>query len=93
MEPTLREDDWIIVDRRAYRAARPRVGDVVLARDPRDATRELVKRVARVDLHGDAWLLGDNGPRSTDSRVFGAVPTEAITGQVRMRYWPAPRRL
>ena len=88
MAPALRPGDWIIVDRQAYRRRMPRRGDVVLARDPRDPSRELVKRVDRVDLHGDAWLLGDNEAESTDSRTFGSVPTDAIAGRVRWRYWP-----
>jgi nickel-type superoxide dismutase maturation protease len=88
MAPALRPGDWIIVDRRAYRGRLPLRGDVVLARDPRDPSRELVKRVGRVDLHGNAWLLGDNEAESTDSRTFGLVPSVAIVGRVRWRYWP-----
>lgn len=92
MVPTLCPGDFVLVDRFAYRGRVPRRGDIVVARDPRDAERLLVKRVARVDLHGMVWLEGDNGDASTDSRTFGAVPLDHIEGRVVFRYWPLFRR-
>jgi len=51
-----------------------RVGDVVVVRDPRDASRWLLKRcVAR--SRGRLELRGDNAGASTDSRDFGSVAT------------------
>jgi signal peptidase I len=39
-----------------------------------------------------AWFLaGDDRGESADSRVRGPVPTEAITGIVKYRYWPLKR--
>lgn len=90
MASALRPGDFVVVDIRRRRRP-PRPGQVVLARDPRDASRTIVKRVVRTDLHGGAWLLGDNADWSTDSRVFGAVPASAIVGRVRWRYWPLSR--
>ena len=57
----------------AVRPWRPiRVGDVVVARDPRNQTRWVVKRcVARTRSMLD--LRGDNPTMSTDSREFGLV--------------------
>src|SRR6185369_17714350 len=52
MSPVLREGDWVVVDMKAYRGAAPRRGHVVIASDPRDPERSIVKRVAAVDLHG-----------------------------------------
>jgi nickel-type superoxide dismutase maturation protease len=92
MAPALNPGDWIAVDRQAYSSQAPRPRHVVLARDPRAPSRTLVKRVHHIDLHGRAWLLGDNEAASTDSRTFGPVMPEAILGRVRWRYWPIKRR-
>jgi hypothetical protein len=62
----------------ALRRWRPiRIGDVVVVRDPRDASRWLLKRcVAKVGSTLD--LRGDNASSSTDSRDFGLVATRAV---------------
>lgn len=91
MRPLLAPGEMLVADRGVYRDYRPAAGDVVLARDPRDPVRLLVKRIDHLDLHGNAWLLGDNAAASTDSRVFGAVPLDAIAARVRWRYWPLSR--
>ena len=79
MLPTLSPGQLLLVDRR--RAGR--VGDVVLALDPRSGV-EVVKRLTAIEADG-FWLEGDaHDPRtaasSADSWVFGAVP--ALTGVV-----------
>jgi nickel-type superoxide dismutase maturation protease len=87
MLPTLRPGDRLLV----VRTARPaRVGEVVLALDPRDAGRELVKRVAAVEREG-VTLHGDNPAFSTDGRTFGTLPSEAIRWRVVVRWWPLDR--
>ncbi|MCO5203197.1 MAG: nickel-type superoxide dismutase maturation protease [Chloroflexi bacterium] len=92
MMPALEPGDWLIVER-VRRGGRPvRPGDIVLAGDPREQARTLVKRVVRIDEDGLAWLEGDNPAESTDSRHFGAVGVDEILGRVRWRYWP-PRRV
>jgi nickel-type superoxide dismutase maturation protease len=88
MAPTLEPGDRLVVVRSRRR---PRTGDVVLALDPRDAGRELVKRVARVDDAGGLTLRGDNAAFSTDARAFGALPVSAIRWRVAVRYWPMRR--
>ncbi len=88
MTPALDPGDYVIVDRAAYRHRLPRRGQVVLARDPRDPAREVVKRVDRTDLHGDIWLSGDNPEASTASETFGPVRRDVLIGRVRWRYWP-----
>jgi nickel-type superoxide dismutase maturation protease len=86
MSPALLPEDRLLVVRAA-----PRAGDIVLAHDPRDPRREVIKRVANVDTSG-VTLRGDNPAASTDARTFGAVPLAAVEWRVVARYWP-PRRV
>lgn len=37
---------------------------------------------------GYFWAMGDNRTNSSDSRVFGAVSAESVTGRAVFRYWP-----
>ncbi len=87
MAPTLLPGDRLLAIRLG-RAAR--AGDVVLAPDPRDPGRELVKRVASIDGAG-IRLRGDNPAFSTDARVFGAIPPAVVRWRIAARYWPIRR--
>jgi signal peptidase I len=40
---------------------------------------------------GQYFLVGDNRGLSCDSRVYGAVPKNAVIGRVFMTYWPLGR--
>ena len=40
---------------------------------------------------GCIWVMGDNRTNSKDSRWFGAVPVENVTGIAVFRYWPLNR--
>jgi nickel-type superoxide dismutase maturation protease len=89
MEPTFRDGDWLLV-RRLRRAAR--AGELVVAADPRDPGRLLVKRVRSVS--GDRVTIeGDHADpaESTDSRQFGPIPGSAIVGRPVFRYAPLSR--
>lgn len=92
MAPTLAGGDCLVVDRKAFARRLPRPGEVVVARDPREPARELVKRVRDVEPGAGAWLEGDDSSASTDSRTFGYVPMDLVVGRVRLRYWPALAR-
>ena len=37
---------------------------------------------------GHIWCMGDNRTNSLDSRYFGAVPVDSITGHAFFTYWP-----
>jgi nickel-type superoxide dismutase maturation protease len=91
MAPTLLPGDRLLVEAVSYRLRPPRTGEVVLAADPRQPDRELVKRVAAVSTDG-LELAGDAPDASTDSRAFGPVPSTSIRWRVVCRYWPIGRR-
>ena len=40
---------------------------------------------------GSCFVLGDNRPRSSDSREFGLVPLGYVRGRVDLRLWPPAR--
>ncbi len=40
---------------------------------------------------GSYFVLGDNRPRSSDSREFGLVPEAFVRGRVDLRLWPPDR--
>ena len=86
MAPALLPGDRLLI----ARIGSPRTGAVVLAADPRDPRRELVKRVAGFDA-GRVMLRGDNAAASTDARTFGTLPRSAVRWRVLGRYWPLER--
>ena len=92
MAPALLPGDRLLVESRSYLSRPPRQGEVVLAADPREPDRELIKRVASVDeTAASAELRGDAPQSSTDSRAFGAVPLSEIRWRAVFRYWPPER--
>ena len=92
MFPLLHPGDWVLIDPWAYGARDPRAGELVVAPDPREPGRWLVKRVRAVAPDGRLELAGDDPARSTDSRTFGAVEVATVVGRPWLRYWP-PRRI
>ena len=78
MNPTLRDGEMVLVDRKAE----IEVGDIVVARHPIEQDSEVVKRVQRINDRGHYYLVGDNLDDSTDSRHYGAVTREYIKGKV-----------
>lgn len=91
MVPALAPGDYVVVDARAYTRRPPAPGEVVLARDPREPSRVIAKRIAALTPEGGVVLLGDNRAGSTDSRSFGPVSRGELTGRVLWRYWPLAR--
>ncbi|MEZ4664596.1 MAG: nickel-type superoxide dismutase maturation protease [Caldilineaceae bacterium] len=82
MLPLLRPGDLVLVNRHAYSHKSPQPGDVVVARDPRQPSFKLIKRVDAVMQDGRCFLLSENPAEGTDSRTFGAVPPDHVLGQV-----------
>lgn len=85
MAPALLPGDRLLVLR-----APARIDDVVLAFDPRDPGRELIKRVTAVEDSG-VTLHGDNPSASSDARTFGALPPSSVQWRAVLRYWPLRR--
>jgi nickel-type superoxide dismutase maturation protease len=91
MAPTLQPGDWLLSDPEAYRMRAPRIGELVLVPDPREAERLLVKRVVDRDTLGRLIVEGDDPSVSTDSRTFGALDPATVEGRPWFRYWPLRR--
>jgi signal peptidase I len=88
MSPSLLAGDRLVV----VPVRRPRPGDVVAVRHPRDRCRLLVKRVVDVDIRRDrVTVVGDNRGASTDSREFGPVGRGDVVGRAVYRYAPTGR--
>jgi nickel-type superoxide dismutase maturation protease len=87
MAPTLLPGDRLLVERWTFRGRAPRATEIVLAPDPREPRRELIKRVAAV-RDGLVELRGDASETSTDSRSFGTLPVAQVRWRVVARYWP-----
>lgn len=92
MAPALLPGDRLLVESLTFRGRAPRTGEIVLATDPRRPSRELVKRIGRVDpSSGSAELMGDAADASTDSRAFGPVELGDLRWRVAIRCWPPGR--
>ncbi|HKW42558.1 MAG TPA: nickel-type superoxide dismutase maturation protease, partial [Thermoplasmata archaeon] len=81
MQPALEPGDYVLVNRWAYRFREPRIGDLVVLRDPENEGRFLIKRVASGE-RGRFTVVGDNWFRSRDSRAFGSVARRDLIGKV-----------
>jgi len=86
MEPGLEDGDWLLVDRSESRFI---VGDVIVARDPRNRERLIVKRIGDVGTDSQLWLVSDH-PAHADDRI-GPVRSADVIGRAWLRYWPPSR--
>ncbi len=92
MRPTLEPGDRLRVEPRAYEAALPEIGAIVVLEDPEDPDRWLVKRVHAVDPVGRTVdVRGDAADVARDSRSFGPVPLPLLRGRVTRIYFPPER--
>jgi signal peptidase I len=101
MAPALAAGDWLLLDPTPARW--PRRGSVVVFREPESGILAIKRvaagpgdhvRIAAGILHlspDQAWLLGDNGASSIDSRRYGPVERDALVGRAWFRYAPAAR--
>lgn len=89
MEPTFKEGQILLVSSIPYFFRQPKVGEVVVVKDPRDPSassgqggRLLLKRIQKCHPRMTFEVAGDNPNFSTDSRTFGVIARENILGKV-----------
>lgn len=67
MEPTLQDDQFLVVSKLGYRLHEPQRGDIIVFRDPRSNDRKLIKRV--IGLPGETVQV-HGGQVSVDDQVL-----------------------
>jgi nickel-type superoxide dismutase maturation protease len=82
MLPTLRPDQEVLINPRAYRQSPPAPGHIVVVRHPQQSELLIVKRILFLESDDRCYLQGDNAIESTDSRQFGLLPLSSIAGKV-----------
>ncbi|MDP4007508.1 MAG: S26 family signal peptidase [bacterium] len=92
MEPAFYEGDFVLVERMSHLFLKPRVGQVVIVKDPRDKEKLLLKRIVQ-EKGGKYWVKGDNTSKSTDSRHFGWLEKGLFAGKVIHRTGPLDRSI
>ena len=85
MEPALRDGDWLLVD--PEREAAP--GALVVADDPRQSGRIVVKRVRLITDSNGTLTMGGDHPAHADESL--EVRTSDLRGTPWFRYWPLRR--
>jgi signal peptidase I len=85
MEPALQPGDIILVDTWIYSHTQPAAGDIATFHDPIIPKRTLIKRVADVRISPSKeisiFFRGDNIDHSSDSRHFGWINADKVTGK------------
>jgi signal peptidase I len=67
MEPTLKDGEFVIVNKLAYKLGEPQIGDVIVFHYPRDPEQEYIKRI--IGLPGDTVKISD-GEVSINGQVL-----------------------
>ena len=83
MEPSCQEGDFVLVNKMSYLFFRPKVGQLVVLKDPRDSSRLVLKRITAAK-NSFLWVEGDNKEKSRDSRHFGWVSSKSLLGQAKV---------
>jgi signal peptidase I len=78
--PDFRDGDYVLAAGVPFPSGKIRAGDVIVFRQPGFGT--LIKRVHRVLDAGQAYDVRGTQVESTDSRNFGPVSREYISGKV-----------
>jgi len=78
MYPSLNAGNMVLVC--GYFFSKPRIGDIIAVRDPRDE-KTIIKRISKIE-NRQYFVEGDNKAASTDSRDFGMIDKDNIIGKV-----------
>lgn len=78
MFPALNAGSTVLVYK--YFFSKPKTGDIVAVRDPRDG-KTIIKRITKIE-NNRYFVEGDNKIASTDSRDFGLIDKDNIIGKV-----------
>jgi signal peptidase I len=84
MEPTIVRGEQILVDTRAFRDARPKVGDVVVYED-REFRMQFIRRIAAIDK--DAIELTWDNKSVTAPIGAKTIPASDLKGRVTSVFW------
>lgn len=77
MEPTLKQNQIVIVSSIPYFFRKPKIGDVVVLK----RQKYIIKRIAAIKKE-QVFVIGDNKKESNDSRHFGWIGKDNILGKV-----------
>ena len=80
MLPALKPGDTVLVNKLAYLFSPPKIGEIVILKDPRDK-RIIIKRIEKIE-NGLYSVRGDNKKASTDSLEYGMLKKKNIIGKV-----------
>jgi signal peptidase I len=78
--PDFREGEYVLAAKVPFPSGKIKAGDVIIFRQPGYGT--LIKRVRQVVESGKAFDVRGTQIESTDSRDFGPVPWEHVSGKV-----------
>lgn len=87
LEPAYQEGDYVLVSNLPLLFHTVRPGDVVVFDHPHDG--RVIKRIDHFENGGRSAFVVGLHPASIDSRTYGAIPLEWITGKV---IWHIPRQ-
>ena len=80
LHPEFREGEFVLAAGVPFPSGKIRTGDVIIFRQP--GYGKLIERVKRVLDDGHAFDVCGTQIESTDSRDFGPVPLENVSGKV-----------